>query len=104
MAAIDFGSLASSLAGVLPNNEQIIQQVAVGAASGVVLAGLKAQVASGALDPLGLFPHQANAPAPTPANNPNATVGPTITASAFSSLTPAAQGAFLAAGGHIVAG
>ena len=39
-----------------------------------------------------------------PNNNPNAIVGATITASAFSSLPPAAQTQALASGIHIVAG
>ena len=91
------GGLTSNLSALVPDTNSVLQSIAVSAASGVVLAGLKQQVGSGALDPLGLF-HGA------PANNPSAVVGPTITASAFASLPPAAQGSFLAAGGHIVSG
>jgi len=100
-ATLDLSSLSgltANLSALVPDSNTILQNVAVSAASGVVLAGLKQQVGSGALDPLGLF-HGAAAP-----NNPSAVVGPTITASAFSSLTPQAQSTFLATGGHIVAG
>jgi hypothetical protein len=101
MAGLDLSSLSgltSNLSQLVPDSNTILQNVAVSAASGIVLAGLKSQVGSGALDPLGIF-HGAAA-----SNNPSAVVGPTITASAFSSLTPAAQSSFLAAGGHIIAG
>lgn len=100
MASIDLNSLTQTLTGLVPDTNTVLQNVAISAASGVVLAGLKQQIGTGALDPLGIF-HGSNAGA---ANNPAAVVGPTVTASAFSSLTPAAQSSFLAAGGHIVAG
>lgn len=94
--AIDFSSLVTDVAGLVPSSSSILQDVAVSAAAGVVLKGLQSQVSSGALDPLGLFNH--------PANNPNATVGATATASAFAAMPGPAQASFLAAGGHIVAG
>ncbi len=102
MASIDFSGLVSNLGSLMPSSNEILQSLAVSAASGVLVAGLKAQTGSGALDPLGLFPHNAAPVAPT--NNANGIFGPTITASAFSSLTPAAQAAFLGAQGHIISG
>ena len=103
MATLDLSSLSgltSNLGALLPNQTDVINNVILGAASSVVLAGLKQQVGSGALDPIGLF----HANQVTPANNPNNTVGPTITASAFASLPAAAQTQMLAAGVHVVAG
>jgi len=89
-------SILADVTSLLPSQTGIIQDLAASAAAGVILSGLKAQSVN--LDPLGLFHNT------TAANNPNAAVGPTITASAFSSLPPASQASFLAAGGHIVAG
>jgi hypothetical protein len=88
------GALTSNLGALVPAPAAIIENVVTAAAGSVVLKGLQAGGAA-SLDPLGLFPH--------PANNPNAVNGPTITASAFASMPPQAQGAFLAAQGHIVA-
>lgn len=96
--ALDLSGLESTLTGLLPSNNELLQSIAVSAASGVVLAGIKQQLASGALDPLGLFHNQA------PANNPNAITGPTITASAFAALAPAVQAQLTTAGVHIIAG
>jgi hypothetical protein len=100
MASFDFSGIVSGLAGAMPNQTDIINNVLLSAASGVVLAGLKQQVGNGSLDPIGLF----HGNTVTPANNPNNTVGPTITASAFASLPPGAQTQMLAAGVHVVAG
>lgn len=100
MATLDLANVESTLSSLVPNTNDVLQSIAVSAASGVVLAGLKQQIGAGALDPLGLFSKSGAAQA----NNPSAVVGPTVTASAFSALTPAAQAAVLAAGGHIVAG
>lgn len=100
MASFDFSGIVSGLASAMPNQSDVINNVMISAASGVLLAGLKAQVNNGALDPIGLFHGNTVAPA----NNPNNTVGPTITASAFASLPPAAQTQMLAAGVHVVAG
>jgi hypothetical protein len=90
--------MPSTPTGLLPSNQELLQSIAVSAASGVVLAGIKQQLASGALDPLGLFQNQA------PSNNPNAITGPTVTASAFAALAPAVQAQLTAADVHIVAG
>ena len=103
MSTIDLSSLSgltSNLSALMPSQSDVINNVLISAASGVVLAGLKQQVGSGALDPIGLF----HGNTVTPANNPNNTLGPTITASAFAALPPAAQTQLLAAGAHIVAG
>lgn len=98
MAALDLTGIESALTGLVPSTNDILQSIAVSAASGVILSGLKNQIGTGALDPLGLFNKAA------PANNPNAVTGPTASASAFAAMPPAAQAAFLAAGGHIVNG
>jgi len=100
MATFDFSGIVSGVAAAVPNQTDIINNVLISAASGVVLAGLKQQVGNGSLDPIGLF----HGNTVTPANNPNNTVGPTITASAFASLPAASQTTLLAAGAHIVAG
>jgi hypothetical protein len=97
----DLSGLTTQLGSLMPSGSSIIQQIALGAASGVVLSGLKAQVASGQIpDPLNLT----GAAHPAPANNPNQVVGPTVTASAFAQLPPAVQAQLTAAGVHIVAG
>ena len=98
MASFDFSGLVSGLAAAMPSQESVIQNVALSAASGVVLAGLKQQVGSGALDPIGLF----HGNSVTPSNNPNNITGPTATAAALNAMGPAAQAAFFAAGGHVV--
>jgi len=100
MATFDFSGIVSGVAAAVPNQTDIINNVLISAASGVVLAGLKQQVGNGSLDPIGLF----HSNSVTPANNPNNTVGPTITASAFAALPAGSQTSLLAAGVHIVAG
>jgi hypothetical protein len=104
MAGLDLSSLSAlqtNLGALVPSSTDILQQVAVGAASGVVLAGLKSQVASGALDPLGLFNHQQPAAGNAP---PTVVSTTTITASAFSALPAALQAQLQTSGVHIVAG
>ena|SRR5438874_13009479 len=93
----NFGGLVSNLGSLLPSQESIIQNVALGAATSVVIAGLKSDSGKNALDPLGLFHGRE-------ANNPSSVVGPTVTASAFASLPPATQAQLAASGVHIVAG
>jgi hypothetical protein len=95
-------SLTSSLGALVPNSSDILQNVALGAATSVVMAGMKSQAGADALDPLQLF-HK-DAPQVSPANNPNAVVGATITASAFAALPAGTQAQLTAAGVHIVAG
>lgn len=102
--ALDFSQLTSVIGNALPNNTQIVQQVLTGALAGVAISGFQAQMKSGALpDPLHLATPAAPA-APQVNNTPAVTVSPTITASAFQALNAASQGAFLASGGHIIAG
>jgi hypothetical protein len=101
MAGLDLSSLSnlqSNLTSLLPTSGDILQNLAVGAGASVVMAGLKSGAGQDAIDPLHLF-HSA-----TPANNPNAVIGPTASASAFTQMGPQGQAAFLAAGGHVVAG
>lgn len=95
---MDFSGLMSGIGSLVPSGSQIAEQVALGAASSVVLSGIKAQLGGGALDPLGLFHNTA------PQNNPNAMTGVTITASAFAALPAATQAQLMTAGVHIVAG
>ena len=99
MATLDFSGIVSGLASAMPSQESVLQNVALSAASGIVLAGLKQQVGSGALDPIGLF----HGNTVTPVNNPNNATGPTITSAAFAALPAATQTQLLAAGVHIVA-
>lgn len=103
--ALDLSSLsglASNLGGLVPSADQVLENMAVGLAGSVALAGLKAKLGDGTIpDPLHLA--SGNAP-PAPANNPNVIVGPTITASAFAALPATAQQQLLTAGAHIVAG
>jgi len=91
-------SLSSSIGSLIPSSADILQNVALGAATSVVLAGMKSSAGQDAIDPLGLFHKDA------PANNPNAVVGPTITASAFATMAPAVQAQLAASGVHIIAG
>lgn len=107
MAGLDLSSLAgltSNLGSLMPSADQVIQNMAVGLAGTVALAGLKAKLGDGTIpDPLHLSGQAQQIPV-TPANNPNVIVGPTITASAFGSLPITTQQQLLAAGAHIVAG
>lgn len=90
--------LGNSLSSMIPDSSSILSNIALGAATSVVVAGFKSQQGQDALDPLHLFHHD------QPANNPNAVVGATISASAFAALPPATQSQLIASGVHIVAG
>ena len=96
--AFSLSDVSSLIQGLTPSASDIVQNLALGAATSVVVSGIKAQMSGGALDPLGLFKQAA------PANNPNAIAGATITASAFSALSAATQSQLIASGVHIVAG
>lgn len=91
-------ALSSSLGSLIPSSSDVIQNVALGAATSIVLAGIKSSAGQDAIDPLGLFHKDA------PANNPNAVVGPTVTASAYAAMPAAVQAQLAASGVHIVAG
>lgn len=105
--ALDLSSLSgltSQLGNLIPSGDEVLQQMAVGLAGSVALAGLKAKLGDGTIpDPLHLAGQAQQAPV-APANNPNVIVGPTVTATAFAAMPPAAQQALLTAGTHIVAG
>jgi len=101
---INLSGLTSDLSSFMPSGSTIIQNVAESAAVGVVIAGLKAQLNNGALDPLGLAKAIPGVGAAPPANNPAVTNGATITASAFASLPATTQAMLTASGVHIVAG
>ena len=94
--ALDLTSVTNALASYMPSGNALIQNLALGAATSVVVAGMKSDAGKAAIDPLGLFPH--------PANNPAAVSGASITASAFAALPAAVQAQLTAAGVHIVAG
>jgi len=109
MSGIDLSSvtgLATSLTSALPAPAAIAESLMVGAASNVVLSGIKAQLApGGSLAPFGSITQVASGSVATPqTNNPNTVVGPTITASAFASLPSPSQANLIAAGVHIVSG
>jgi len=100
MSSFSLPDVTNLIGGLAPSAPEIVQNIALGAATSVVLSGIKAQMAGGALDPLGLFTKSNTAPA----NNPNAVTGATVTASAFAALPAATQAQLTAAGVHIVAG
>lgn len=99
--AFDISSLnilGNSLSSMIPDSSSILSNIALGAATSVVVAGFKSSQGQDALDPLHLFHKDA------PANNPNAVVGATITSSAFAALPATTQTTLIASGVHIVAG
>lgn len=96
--SVNLTGVLSDLSSAIPSSNDVLQQVLVGAGASVVLAGLKTNAGMDAIDPLHIIHKD------TPNNNPNNVVGPTITASAFGALPPAAQAQVLASGVHIVAG
>lgn len=98
--AFDLSTVSADLGSYLPSGNALMQNIALGAATSVVLAGLKSNAGKDALDPLGIFHGNQQ----QQANNPSAVVGPTITASAFAALPAATQAQLTAAGVHIVAG
>lgn len=100
--SFDLSSITKSIGSFVPSSDAMVQNVVQSAAVGVVIAGLKAQLGNGALDPLGILPKAAVTPAS--ANHPDVTAGATITASAFSALPAASQAMLAASGVHIVAG
>ena len=105
IALPNLSDLTTAIGGLVPNASDLAQQVAMGAAVSVITSGLKAQLTpGGALDPLGLLKGLQPAQAAQVNNNPNATSGATITASAFASLPAATQAQLTASGVHIVAG
>jgi len=104
--SVDVSSILSNvnLNALVPSSTDVINNLILGAGTSVVLAGLKSKAGADAMDPLGLFHKDAPPAPPAAVNNPNVVVGPTITASAFSALAPAAQAQLAASGVHIIAG
>src|SRR5512139_3658718 len=99
------GALSNiDLTKILPSSGDLLNNLALGAATSVVLAGVKSQAGQAALDPLGLFHRNDPAPQVAQANNPSVVIGPTVTASAFAMLPPATQAQLTASGVHIIAG
>ncbi|MGH7247493.1 MAG: hypothetical protein ACREH9_05250 [Pseudomonadota bacterium] len=97
--SLDIAALTGGIADALPSTQEVLQQVALGAASGIVLAGLKQQAESGALDPLGLF-HKTTAPADNaPTQIVPVTPAPTtVTLSAWNAMDAATRAQLIAAG------
>ena len=97
--SLDLSSLSGltgNLSALLPSPDALLQNLALGAAGSVVMAGIKSSAGQSALDPLGLFHGR------EPASNPNAIVGATVTSAAFAALPPASQAQLVAAGVHIL--
>src|SRR6266567_2269193 len=93
-----------NLGSLLPSTSDIATNLALGAATSVVLAGVKSNAGQDAMDPLHLFHHDPQVAPVAASNNPASVVGPTVTASAFASLPATTQAQLSAAGVHIVAG
>jgi len=94
------------ISAILPSTNDILQQVALSAASGVIIAGIKNQAGNGALDPLGLFNHPAPAaPVAAPvAIAPTVIPHTAVAASVWATLSPADKAMLTASGVSIVAG
>ena len=99
--AVALTGIVGDLGNLIPSSGDIVQQLIIGAGATTLLAGMKSSAGQDALDPMHLFHHD---PVPTPTNNPNVVIGPTITASAFASLPPATQQMMMSNGAHVVAG
>jgi hypothetical protein len=97
MGTLDLSTITADLGSWLPSGSSLAQNVALGAATSVVLAGLKSQAGLDALDPLHLIHKDAS-------NNTTATavVGKSITSAAFNALPADARAQVLAAGYVIV--
>lgn len=94
----------SDITAVLPSTQDVLQQVALSAATGVVVAGIKNQAANGSLDPLGWFNHPA-APAPQPvAVAPTAVAHTKVAQSVWNTLSASDKAMLLGSGVEIVAG
>ena len=100
----------SDITAVLPSTQDVLQQVALSAATGVVVAGIKNQAANGSLDPLGLFHQQAPAAPAVPAPVAPVAVAPTtiphtkVAASVWATMSPSDKAMLTASGVEIVAG
>lgn len=93
--AVNLTGVLSDLQSAIPSSSDILQQVLIGAGASVVLSGLKTQAGMDAVDPLHIIHKSPEAP--------STVVGKSITAAAFSSMSPSAQAAILAAG-YVIAG
>jgi len=96
----------SDITAILPSTNDILQQVALSAATGVVIAGIKNQAGNGSLDPLGLFhPAASAAPAPAPvAVTPTVVPHTAVASSVWATLSPSDKAMLTASGVSIVAG
>lgn len=95
--AFDPMAVLTSLGGAGGLSSNLIQNIALGAGTSVVLAGLKTNAGMDAIDPLHLIPGHAANP------NGSVVVGKSITSAAFNALTPAAQTQVLQQG-YVIAG
>ena len=92
--AFDINSVLGGLGSIVPSTNELANQIALGAATSVVLAGLKSSAGQDAVDPLHIF-HK---------DGGSTIVGKTIAASAFNALDAAGKAQVLASGVSIVAG
>lgn len=91
--ALDLSSVTNTIGSWLPSGSALAQNVALGAATSVVLAGLKSQAGLDALDPLHLIHHD-----PQSGTTATAVVGKSISSAAFGALDAAGKAQVLAAG------
>jgi len=93
-------AVGAGLAGAF-NPSAIFTQLAEAGVGSVIVSGLQSQTGQNALDPLHLI-FKPNTTAQATAGAPVTSVAtPTATSAAFNSMPPAAQAAFIAAGGHV---
>lgn len=90
--AFDLSSVLGGVGNILPSQNELVNNIVLGAVTSVVLSGLKSQSGQDALDPLHLF-HK---------DGTSTIVGKTISAAAFASLPPASQAMLMAQGYSIV--
>ena len=87
--AFDLNSVLGNLGNIIPSSNELVNNIALGAATSVVLSGLKSQGGQDAIDPLHIF-HK----------DGSSTVigGKTMSGAAFAALDPATKAQVLAAG------
>lgn len=102
---LDLSGGLSSILGDLPTSQQILQNVALGGVTTVILSGLKSAAGQDAVDPLHLIfkpPQQQAQPATNSTPATSAVPVPTATQAAFNAMSPASQVQFLQLGGHVI--
>jgi hypothetical protein len=103
--AIALTGMLGDLTSLLPNSNDLLQQIILGAGASVVLSGLKTNAGLEAIDPLHLIPRPAVPATDTHPAVPatvSAVVGKTVTGAVFASLTPAVQDRMMSQGYTVV--